>query len=391
MLRILLFVPQHIDAVQIDHDLVSGLAKSYPEGIDVQLCIGGEHDKAYSLNEFDIIHFFGCWSHAACLLAHKAHAHGVPYILTPLGCLQPWETKKRGHSILAKRQQRLVGRAAAIQVCGKLEYDNFVKLGWNKRVAMVKNPVLTSQITFETAAKQMRKLYRKVIDSNAQLCLNHSIRELIGTLLQIGMDDHADTLNQDLHETSLSEFSQNLGQMSMEDWRRLLIYCHQEHIIGIMSQALDKLHVSYPSFDMASIEKFEPKSNYVEGSLCIDSLLSKNLLLRNTAKDVFENNGIAERQLCMALLNLHHELSRHVAPLSHLLDVYSMVRFKDVDEDLVNDMVRQLGIREFAQSLTGVMDTFLGLPDGFWIFKPKYGQKTEKLINEVTKFGHYNY
>ena len=49
MLKVLLFVPHHVDAVAINHDLVSGLAKSYPEGVDVQLVVSGEHHQALQL------------------------------------------------------------------------------------------------------------------------------------------------------------------------------------------------------------------------------------------------------------------------------------------------------------------------------------------------------
>ena len=68
-----------------------------------------------------------------------------------------------------------------------------------------------------------------------------------------------------------------------------------------------------------------------------------------------------------------------------------MTRFRDVDEDMVREMAARLNIEEFASRLTSAMSTFLGLPDGFWIFKPKNGKKTRKIIKEITKFGLYNY
>lgn len=123
------------------------------------------------LSDFDVIHFFGCWSREVCQLSKRAYLHGIPYMLTPLGGLQPWETERHQHSVLFQRQRHLVQHAAVVHVGGKLEYENFLALGWNKRVAVVKNPVLTSQITFSSAAAQIEKLYRKVIDTNVQLCL----------------------------------------------------------------------------------------------------------------------------------------------------------------------------------------------------------------------------
>lgn len=391
MLKVLLFVPHHIDAVAINHDLVSRLAESYPEGIDVQYFVSGENHKTLQLDEYDLIHFFGCWSHAACALATKAYAHGLPYIVTPLGGLQPWETSKRKRTILSRRQRQLVERAAAVHVCGKLEHDNFVSLGWNKRIAIVKNPVLTSLISFEEAADQIERLYRKVIDSNCQLCLKPEIHGIIGTLLQIGTDPNAISLNPAFQEDSVEEFVNKFTQFSTEDWRRLLIYSDQEHITDCMLQAFDALEISHPMLDVSKIDRFEPMSKYVEGKLVTDSLLSKNILLKNKVKDVFDNNGKNECQLCLAILNIHFELNHHSLPLSHFVDLYSLTRFRDVDEDLVRDMVSRLNIEDLAARLTSAMSTFLGLPDGFWIFEPLEGKKTNRMIRQMTKFGLYNY
>lgn len=391
MLKVLLFVPHHIDAVAINHDLVSRLANCFPEDIDVQLFVSGERTQTLQLNDFDIIHFFGSWSHAACLMASKAYAHRVPYIVTPLGGLQPWEIAKRKHTILFRRQKRLVEHAAAIHVCGKLEYDNFVSLGWNRRIATVKNPVLTSQITFNEAARQIECLYRKVIDSNCQLCLKPEIQKVIGFLLQIGTDPQALSLNPAFQENSTEDFINKFNQLSTEDWRRLLIYSDQEHITGSVSQALDALQIIYPTLDMSGISRFEPKSRYLDGRLKTDALLSKNILLKNKVKEVFESNGKAECQLCLALLNLHYELNHHLLPLSHFVDLYSLTRFRDVDEDMVKDMVTRLNIDDFASHMTSAMSCFFGLPDGFWIFQPKKGKKTRKILKAITKFGLYNY
>lgn len=391
MLKVLLFVPHHIDAVAINHDLVCGLAKSYPEGIGVQTIVSGDHHEAPQLDEFDLIHFFGSWSHAACMLASKAYSHGVPYVVTPLGGLQPWETSKRKHTILLRRQRQLVEHAAAIHVCGILEYDNFVGLGWNKRIAVVKNPVLTSQITFEEAASQIKDLYRKVIDSNSQLCLKPEIQENIGSLLQIGTDAHALSLNPAFKEGSAEGFTNKFNQLSTEDWRRLLIYADQEHITDNVLQACDALNIKYPQIDISKISRFGSKRKYQEGKLVTDTLLSKNILLKNKVKEVFENNGKAEQQLCLALLNIHYELNHRSMPLSHFVDLYSLTRFQDVDEDMLRDMAARLNIEDLAARLTYAMSTFFGLPDGFWIFKTRKGKKTNRIIKEMTKFGLYNY
>ncbi len=394
MLKVLLFIPHSVNAVCINHDLVKGLSenfsKNFSETVDLQDVAGGHH-VAEQLSGCDIIHFFGCWSREACQLSKRAYAHGIPYVLTPLGGLQPWETERHRHSILFRRQRHLVEHAALVHVCGKLEHETFTSLGWNKRVAVVKNPVLTSQITFMSAASQIEALYRKVIDSNVQLFIQSKVQELIGILLQTGIDPHAPALNPALHQDGAEAIVNGISAFKDEDWRRLLLYADQEHVSGQLMRALDAFQVPCPSLNMQEMDRFEGKSKYSDGELVTETLLSKNLLLKNKVKDVFSNNGKAEQQLCLALLNLHYELQHHTMPLSHLTDVYQLMRFLDVDEDSVRDMLGRLGIDDFASRLTSILSTFLGFPEGFWIFQPKKGARTKRLFIAMTKFGQYNY
>ena len=214
---------------------------------------------------------------------------------------------------------------------------------------------------------------------------------MLGTLLQTGIDPHAVSLNPALQENGVGDIIQKIAAFQPEDWRRLLLYADQEQISGLLLQAFDALQVTCPSINIGEIDRFPRKSKYVEGPLVTDALLSKNLLLKNKVKDVFANNGKAEQQWCLALLNLHYELQRHSMPLSHLTDIYRLARFSDVDEDLVRDMIGRLGIEDFVLRLTAILSSFLGLPEGFWIFKPKKGAKTKRLLTEMTKFGQYNY
>ena len=56
-------------------------------------------------------------------------------------------------------------------------------------MALIKNPVLTSKVSFSEMASQMDALYQKVIDTFARLLLSHNSCRLIGELLVAGIDD----------------------------------------------------------------------------------------------------------------------------------------------------------------------------------------------------------
>lgn len=382
--RLLIFVPAQTDAIGIHHELTARLAECLSGEADVTLAISSDKSAAAKVTEYDIVHIFGCWSHSAMLLAHKAYMAHVPYVVTPLGGLQPWEMRQHERSLLAKQQQKLIRQASAVHVCGKLESETFAKLEWNDKTCTIKNPVLTSQITFRQAADSLVRLYRKVFDSNARLLLSDDARSIIGDLMQLGLDPHAF----DLHEHT-AEVRQQLQAFTPEDWRRTAIYAADERIVGLLKRALDGLNIAYPATDVGAIDRFDADRGYVAGPLRDDALLSRNILLRNKLKDLAPEYGSVERKICIALLNLHYEIGRHTAPLLHLGNLYTMFRFTDMDEDAVMDLTGQLKISDFADAAMGVMRDFLHLTEGFMLFSPEKRKSASRLYKDITKFGTY--
>lgn len=382
-LKLLVFVPTHTDAVDIHHELTTQLVKHLATKADVVLSTSEDKNVMSSIDTFDILHIFGSWSHSACQLAAKAYRQRVPYLVTPLGGLQPWEMEHHNYSLLAKELQSLIRRAAAVHVCGKLEEQTFAKLAWNRRTALIKNPVLTSQITFEQATESLMKLYRKVIDSNVRLLFKDDVRQLIGQLLQIGIDPKAEILRDS------EGLRGKLKNMTQEDWRRVFIYADDEHIFEPLAKAMNGLGLRDSVVDVSGISRFESNRNYTEGHLKDEALLSRSLLLRNKVKEIFDEHQRTEQTVCLALLNLYYEISHHTAPLLHLADFYTVLRFTDMDEDAVREMADRLKLGDFSCELMGVMGDFLGLTEGFMPFKAVHDKATQRLYTSITKFGAY--
>lgn len=382
MLKVLIFVPAHTDSVDIHHELTTRLAQCLSGEVEVRLATSSDKNVSQAVTDYDIVHIFGCWSNSACLLANKAYRHRVPYIVTPLGGLQPWEMEHHRHTLLLQRQKNLVEKASAVHVCGKLEQETFAKVGWNKRVCQIKNPVLTSLATFDDTTRDLLALYRKALDSNARLLLRKDERRLIGRLLQAGIDDQAIKADD-------GSLAKDLAGLSEEAWRHILIYVADEKIDTPVKDALGRLGVEYPQIDVAAVDRFDNASPYPDGHLRDDTLLSRNILTRNNVKDVFSDNGREERRVCLALLNLHYELGRKAAPLLHLADLYSLLRFSDFDEDSVKSMAHGLNVDEFAERLMAIMADFLGLTEGFMPFTARNDRRARKLKRMITKFGVY--
>lgn len=383
-MKVLFFVPSRIDAVDINHEFTTRLAHCLSGSVEVRVATSSEKNISEELTDYDILHVFGCWSNSGCLLAEKAYRKRIPYVITPLGLLQPWEMERHSKSLLFPRQHHITVKASAVNVCGKLEEKTFSKLAWNKRVTLIKNPVLTSQTTFDAVSEQFMALYRKVLDSNARVVLSKEACKVVGKLLQLGLDEQGFA-----YDNSTEDLKAQLDALSADDWRYIFIYSSDEEIEEPIKKALDFLQYDYPKTDVSVLDRYDADIVYKDEPLKEDVLLSRNILLRNKVKETFANRGMTEQQVCLGILNLHYELNHHIAPLRHLGNLYCDMRFKDMDEDMLRDMAKELDITDFAEVLVSVLSDFLGLTEGFMPFAPKEGRKSRTLLNALTKFGKY--
>ena len=207
---------------------------------------------------------------------------------------------------------------------------------------------------------------------------------MIGALLQLGVNK-----NVLLKHEHIAKLQQTFETLTDNDWRQIFIYADEERITIPLTEGIRRLQKDVPEVNTDSINRFESDIEYPSGDLKADALLSKNLLLRNKVKDAFANRGSDERTLCLLILNLNHELSRHKAPLLHLVNLYEYIRFSNLDEDMVKNMVSDLGLNDFAGRLMSVMQNFLGLTEGFMPFNLVNDKNVKLLWTELTKFGTY--
>ncbi len=383
-MKILLYIPQAIDSVDIHHELSSRLAQALGSHATVDLLHDLQGVSAESLKSYTLVHVMGCWADQCASLASRARTLRLPVVCSPLGGLQPWVLKQHHSSRQYSACQQAISGASAVHVCSPLELATFTQLGWNKRMALIKNPVLTSLTTFDEMSAKTLSLYRKVIDSHARMLLTADDRRLIGDLLQLGSDQQVM-----LNASHIDDLSQRVRQTDDEAWRRIFIYASEELITDTLRLAIQRLQIEVTDVVVEEIERFESTQKYVAGHLSADKLLKSSSSTLSTMNEMFKPEQVKERMLCIALLNLRHEVNHHSAPLRHLADLYTLLRFNDVDEDLVGDVVEALGIDEFAERLMSVMAQLMHLTEGFEPFPEKPGKATDELEQELTKFGRW--
>ena len=379
-LNYLLYIPAEFDEVGIHHELVSQLAQALEANAKVTLATPRHRMALPPLAEFHLVHVFGCWNAGAAKLLAKAYKLHIPTVYTPLGGLQPWMMRQHRTVRLMTLQRRMVRLASAVHVCGKLEYETFVRLGWNPRVALIKNPVLTSLFQFDDFCLAIQRLYRKVMDTNARLLLTDRSKQAVAHLLQLGVDDDA------LRDSSLcAAVRQELAELAGEDWRMIWLYAADEHVDETLKKGLERIQFAAPTLVIEDVERFASNTIYASGSLPDGKILSRNILLRNKFNENIKEGETEERRLCIGMLNLKYELEHRRAPLQHLVDAYVLTRYHDVDEDRLKELFQLVGIEDFCARTMAVMGRMLGLTEGFMPLPPRDDTEARRLEAAMTK------
>ena len=60
-------------------------------------------EAADTLAEADVVHLLGAWSFKAARIARRARRMGIPYMVTPLGAVSPWNRTHPTGGVCCKR------------------------------------------------------------------------------------------------------------------------------------------------------------------------------------------------------------------------------------------------------------------------------------------------
>ena len=102
------------------------------------------HRLQHLVQSADGVHIHGLWEQSTSVAAHAAQAHGIPYVLSAHGMLEPWalrsgRLKKMIYSALVER--RNVARAAALHALTRAEAQQYIAFGARAPIAVIPNAV----------------------------------------------------------------------------------------------------------------------------------------------------------------------------------------------------------------------------------------------------------
>ena len=357
-MRLILYMSKTDYKDEINRRLMDSLLGAFREDAELR------HETSLKGAPPTLVHVFGCWNRTAADMIFKAHRRDIPTVYSPLGGLMPWNLKDRKYARQLKMlsfQRQMTIEARALLAFGKLEAEQLLEMKWNNRTQFVENPFITNQISEEGMIQKIRAFYQKVLDSNSSSLLDRNTLGIIGGLLQASLDK--DAFLDESHKTELLNAIRNLKE---EDWRTILLYASDELIINRLLQGISYLKIQAPDIPLHDIDRFAPNRQYTEQPIAIEGVEP-------------------EKELAKVFKTLYNEVNHDSMPLSHLADLYKILRFTDYDENEFEGIIRKGRQEKFAARILGAMADILNLTEGFMPISPINDGETGRLIKNITK------
>ena len=310
---------------------------------------------------FDILHIHGCWHYSAYRILKTAIKRGVRAVLSPYGQLEPWIVEEHyWKEKLPKKllfQRNIVESAYAIIIQGKMEEECIKKLGWNNRLEIIRNPIITHSTTSSEMAYKTYCIYRKVLDSHTIGLMREQTRILLRCFIKAGITGDSRWVTDDLIDIN-----------DPEQWRYILIYAHYENISGMVLRGAHLLNYQVPDMDIHKISCFLPK-NYEMPKSVQDAIgmqyASENDRLIATFKHVRK-------------LVLHHQLT-----ISHLCEIDRELREHDVEEDHLTEALKEAKLYKIACRIMQLLDDYTGIDEGFMPIPPLDDRITKRIRQQI--------
>ena len=287
-------------------------------------------------SSFPLVHVHGCWNHAIIKEALRSHAR---IILSPHGQLQPWILEKEKTTAMQPWQRRFTRQCYAVIAQGKMEQENLKKLGWNPRIEIIGNPLVTTTTTQEEARRRTAYVYQKTLDSNPRELMSEETLAMIPCLLKAGITGDRRWIRKEVPKP------ENVN------WRLLLIYSYHEGIDRFIHQGIRVLQFDVPDIDVSKIDCYLPPDYEKPEPLNDITALAEALSKRPT--------------------------------ICHLSCLLNTLYHNDLDDDETGEALRQRGQLKFFQRLMAVMRDLTLLDEGFMPVEPIDDNETEKIRNII--------
>ncbi len=313
-------------------------------------------------SQFDILHIHGCWRYSQLAVVKEAFRHGVRLVYSPHGQLEPWIIKENyWKEKLPKKiyyQKRLIQQSYSVIIQGRMEQDCMERLGWNPRMVIIRNSLITHSITPAEMARQLYAQYGKVMDSNPLQLMPEDTRSALRTILMAGITGD---IRWTAGETPVS-------QLSALSWRLLLLYVHQEHIDDIFQRGVRLLRLDMPDIDVRQAVYYLPDGYH--DTVSIESLIGNSF--------TSENERLLATFRCLRKLIFHRQIA-----IRHLVELDRELRQHPCQEGALTEQLTIHKLLKTARRLMQLMNDYTGLTEGFMPVLPLNDRITNRIRKQI--------
>lgn len=153
--------PEGVEIVVLPGRRIPGIGQSWMPGVRKRL------DDVFDRIRPDVVHDNGVWLSLNLHVARVAHARGIPLMLSPRGCLDPWAMRYRGWKkrlALALYQRRALEKVTCFHAASELEAESIRKLGLGQSIAVIPNGIELPKVE-----REKRKVKNGEENLNSQL------------------------------------------------------------------------------------------------------------------------------------------------------------------------------------------------------------------------------
>lgn len=297
----------------------------------------------------DIIHCHGCPSASTVRTIINVVNKGARLVLTLHGQLEPWATDANRKMSAIIWQKKLVRRAYAVILLGRLEQTNFQALGWNRRTVEIHNAVTTNTISRQEMCTATFALYQKVLDSNTLERMDEPTARMLRAIIKVGiMGDRRWTVALPSEDI---------------DWRALLLYAEHENIRNYVDYGISILGLSVPPIDTTHIAAYFPDDYEVP---------------RTIREKVGEYKGKQTDYLVRFISQI-----RHQPLLLHLIELTRELYRDTVDDDQLTERLEEKKLTAFTRSLMQVLEEQTALDEGYMPLAPVDNRQTRQIRQQL--------
>lgn len=286
----------------------------------------------------DILHLHGCSQPDLVKTAKKASRQGVRVVLTPHGEIATW--------CLDKSMASFVAHAYAITTQSPMEHNYLARLGWNDRLEIIKNPIITRTTTATDLVRSLYAVYQKVLASDVLALMDGATKQMLKMLLKAGI-------------TADQRWLSNLpaADTLLPDWQKIYVYAEQEGVLPLIVRGIKATGLQAPT--PSSIPIYLP-NGYRKPEPAYDKTAMELLMV---AKQEYDKKDLS---------------------LLRLAELDSALRDDRLDEEVLLQELKANKLTGFFSGILQILSEQTGLDEGFMPCMPANNQEAKRIRTIIT-------